>query len=148
MVIRIIFILILNLVFIHNSSPVLPGTDLLPSGAVWSDIRLKTEVKPLYKYSLSDLMKLEAVSFRYKNSKRTTLGFIAQDVEKIFPEVVHEQGGYKYIFMDQILAVAVKTTQQQQLLINSQREKIADLEAELYSLKEDIQRIKKALAIQ
>jgi hypothetical protein len=62
---------------------------------VWtnlSDARLKTEVSDLSETSgLDAILKLRPVNFRWKDSKRYSafgeqIGFLAQDVEKIFPD--------------------------------------------------------------
>ena len=59
-----------------------------------SDIRLKTAVRDLpHEESLPALMKLRPVSFRWKDAKKNAeqgqqMGFIAQEVEKIFPNLV------------------------------------------------------------
>ena len=72
-----------------------------------SDVRLKTAVKPL-KYGLNEVLQLEPVSFKWKeekednfiipdNQKEAKLGFIAQEVQKIIPEVIvsHEWKEYE-----------------------------------------------------
>jgi hypothetical protein len=52
-----------------------------------SDIRLKENVKPIDN-SLSKLSDLNGVSFIWKKSGSPSMGVIAQDVEKVFPELV------------------------------------------------------------
>ena len=59
-----------------------------------SDIRLKTNIENLPSESgLESLMKLNPITFEWKDSKRAAaqgkqIGFIAQEVEKIYPEAV------------------------------------------------------------
>ena len=57
-----------------------------------SDRRLKENISPL-KSSLKKVLSLEAVSFSWKKEKNnpaTHFGFIAQDVQKVIPELVNE----------------------------------------------------------
>ena len=52
-----------------------------------SDARLKTNIKALND-PLADIMKLNAVSFDYKSNGKPSIGVIAQDVEKVYPQLV------------------------------------------------------------
>ena len=57
-----------------------------------SDRRLKKEITPL-NYGLEAVLKLKPVSYKWKEGKQDTkLGFIAQDVEPIIPEIVKKEG--------------------------------------------------------
>ncbi len=56
-------------------------------GTNTSDIRLKKDIKPLGD-ALADVMKLKPVTFRYKQDNRAQIGFIAQDIQKIYPQMV------------------------------------------------------------
>lgn len=53
-----------------------------------SDRRVKTNIKPL-KDSLSIIEQLNGVSFDWNMSGINSVGLVAQDVEKVIPEVVH-----------------------------------------------------------
>jgi len=60
-----------------------------------SDERLKHEIKPL-ENSLEKLSKIRALSFVMNDSGASKMGVTAQDVEKVYPELVVDQGdGYK-----------------------------------------------------
>lgn len=52
-----------------------------------SDIRLKEDILPL-ENALEKINNINGVSFKFKNSDKTQIGFIAQDIEKIIPELV------------------------------------------------------------
>lgn len=55
-----------------------------------SDRRLKTSIAPL-SYGLAEVLRLNPVSFRWKNSQlggQTEIGLIAQDVQAVIPEVI------------------------------------------------------------
>jgi prepilin-type N-terminal cleavage/methylation domain-containing protein len=67
------------------------------SGAAVSDVRLKDNIKTLID-PLSDLQKLRPVSFTYKKTGESSLGLIAQEVEKVYPDLVVEgPDGFKGI---------------------------------------------------
>jgi len=64
-----------------------------------SDIRLKSDIRTLVS-SLELLNSLQGVSYRMKGNDKNFVGFIAQDVEKVFPEIVthgmNEMKGIRY----------------------------------------------------
>lgn len=67
---------------------------------VASDERLKENVEPI-KGALEKVLGLEGVMYNWKDRKAGTdavrIGFIAQDVQKIVPELVHEISGSDYL---------------------------------------------------
>lgn len=86
------------------------------TGCVTSDMRLKTDVKPigsLFK-SIDDL---RPVRYRWKNATahdaEEHLGFLAQEVEQVYPDaVVTQTGGYKGVEPNALIAVLVLEVQQ------------------------------------
>jgi FtsZ-binding cell division protein ZapB len=54
-----------------------------------SDRRLKQNVMPI-KDSLAKVTSLNGYSFDWKNTGKSDIGVIAQEVEKVFPTLVHE----------------------------------------------------------
>jgi trimeric autotransporter adhesin len=79
-----------------------------------SDIRLKENIQPLQN-SLSKVVQLKGVSFNWKAdaTKKRSIGFIAQDFEKVIPELAftNEKDGYKginYAEVTAVLAEAIK----------------------------------------
>jgi len=86
-----------------------------------SDIRLKEDILPL-ENALTKINNINGVSFKFKNSNKTQIGFIAQDIEKIIPELVdikpseNNKEEYKtvaYGNMTAMLVEAVKELTQQ-----------------------------------
>jgi hypothetical protein len=80
-----------------------------------SDIRLKTNVKPL-EGALDQVLKLQGVSFEWKqpeehgNRTGTQRGFIAQDVEKVFPEwVATGTNGFKTVNLTGLEPILVES---------------------------------------
>jgi hypothetical protein len=87
-----------------------------------SDVRLKKEIQPLNVNTL-DMMQLESVSFTWKDpekSHQTQIGFIAQEVEKVLPELVYTDAnsGYKYINYVGMIPYLLKMVQEQQKRID------------------------------
>lgn len=66
-------------------------------------------------YGLDDLMKLRAVDFTWKDTQEKSFGFIAQEVQKIFPEIVTEDAdGYLQVDYSLLTAILVKALQETQ----------------------------------
>ena len=83
----------------------------------FSDRNLKKDIAPMTD-ALDKVMALDAVSYKMKNSDSQEIGFIAQDVAKVVPEVcaLDANGvgrGIDYSRMTALLAGAVKTQQAQ-----------------------------------
>ncbi len=89
-----------------------------------SDMRWKTDIKPI-KYGVSDLLKLNSVSYLWNTNdypemgfdNETQLGFIAQEFEKVIPELVRtDEQGFKsidYVKLTPVLVEAIKEQQKQ-----------------------------------
>ena len=54
-----------------------------------SDIRLKTNIKP-FENTLEKIVQINGVSFNWIENNAKSGGIIAQDVEKVFPELVSQ----------------------------------------------------------
>ena len=77
---------------LSNGTIVAKG-DIIAYGSP-SDIRLKENIKPI-ESALDKVMKLEGVTFDWKESNnvldiKEDIGFIAQEVQKVLPELVRE----------------------------------------------------------
>eukprot|EP00389_Voromonas_pontica_P001327 GDKH01001980.1.p1 GENE.GDKH01001980.1~~GDKH01001980.1.p1 ORF type:complete len:143 (-),score=10.65 GDKH01001980.1:34-411(-) len=88
---------------------------------------------------LSDVLKLKPVEYFYNesNSKFKSKGFIAQDVQEVYPELVNESEDTKMLAVQYIEfgVIAVKAIQEQQEMINKQQDQINSLIEELKLLK-------------
>lgn len=91
-----------------------------------SDGRLK-EILP---ESIPDLSKVKAVRFRWKDGRddREHIGYIAQDVEEIAPEMVTEEEGTKALDYIQVLVAKVERLEKEN---DELRERLDRLEARL-----------------
>ena len=122
---------------------------------VLSDRRLKKNIEPL-QGSLEKLLQLEGVHFEYNEKAEAgspsgvRTGFIAQDVEQVFPEWVNTtEDGTKALTIQGFEALAVESLREQQTEIDGLREKNAELEvrvARLESVEQEVASLKAALA--
>ena len=115
-----------------------------------SDIKLKTNIRPL-NIDCSDLIsKIKPVEFNWKDidsipiEKRNKLdyGFIAQDIEKILPHLVKDITSHKIIKYEKFAPYLVKAIQE----INNKLDKlIPNIEPNIYSICECSKNIIKLL---
>ncbi|PCJ89397.1 MAG: hypothetical protein COA57_02015 [Flavobacteriales bacterium] len=132
-----------------------------------SDQRFKKDIKQL-ENALDNVLQLRGVNYymnterfyEYNLSDKKQIGFIAQEVEKVLPElVVTHEDGYKsldYMKMTPILVEAIKEQQQimknQEEEIEKQKEKLTDqtrkneeTKEELNTMKAELEELKTAL---
>ena len=99
---------------------------------VSSDARLKSNIQDL-DYGLAEVMALRPVSYNWKKGdpKEFRLGLIAQEVEKLVPEIVDQNGmdNMRSMRYTELLPVLIKATQEQQTLIEQQQQEISELKA-------------------
>ena len=76
-----------------------------------SDINLKKDIVNLDK-CLDIIEKLNPVGFKWKKDDKDEVGFIAQEVEELIPEIVEEVNGYKVISESNIIAYLVGAIQE------------------------------------
>jgi len=95
-----------------------------------SDRRLKKDINNL-NYGLNTVLKLRPVSYKWKKGNQDlNLGLIAQEVQKIIPEVIDvgtdkdKTLGMKYTAL---IPVIIKATQEQQKIIEKQQKEINEL---------------------
>jgi hypothetical protein len=80
---------------------------------------------------------------REENQKlsKTQMGFVAQEIERVFPDWVRtDDQGFKQINLDRLNPVLVNAINEQQALIDKQQKTISDLEARLQRLEKAIDR--------
>ena len=108
-----------------------------------SDGSLKKDIQNMGSI-LPSVMRLRPVNYRMKEENETakpTLGFIAQEVEALFPQlvtpVVSRNGGatIKTLNYDGFGILAIKAVQEQQQLIEEQKLRIEQLEREMGEIK-------------
>jgi|CZKU01.1.fsa_nt_gi hypothetical protein len=98
-----------------------------------SDLRLKKNVKPL-ESSLNQVLRLRGVNYEWRDASRgagTQSGFIAQDVEKVFPQWVGlDPDGYKTLNTRGLEALTVESIRALELENEALAERIRTLETE------------------
>ncbi|MEO5942838.1 MAG: tail fiber domain-containing protein [Ferruginibacter sp.] len=120
-------------------------------GDIWqsSDQRLKKDIQN-FETALPRLMKLEAKSYHYKDNEDgapLSYGFIAQEVEKIFPGAVATMGkdGMKAIAYQKLNILAIKSIQEQQVIIEAQQKQIDEVKQQNALMMESIKKLEKAI---
>ena len=86
--------------------------NILATGTITpnSDIAFKKDIKPLTNV-LNKVTQLLGINFTYKNNNEKSMGLVAQDVEKVFPELVRGEEGNKslnYMGLTGALIEAIK----------------------------------------
>jgi hypothetical protein len=126
------------------------GAVFAPSYNALSDKRLKQNITAL-NYGLETLMQLNPVSYEWnpvtfnklssqkelsKHFQGTQVGFIAQEVEALIPEVVKEvKEGYKALEYHNLTAVIVQAVKEQQTIIEAQKLALEELSQQVEQLK-------------
>lgn len=102
-----------------------------------SDVRQKKNINNL-SYGLDAVMKLRPVSYNWKTGDQSTkLGFIAQELEKVLPEVVkvNEDKDKTYgVYYSDIIPVLTKAIQEQQGIIEQLKQQNTTLEQRIKAL--------------
>lgn len=123
-----------------------------------SDARFKTQIEDL-DYGLEELLQLRSVSYAWKQDStgQTKLGFIAQELEQVIPEVVTvgndslQTRGVNYA---ELIPVLVKALQEQQTMLDAYQAELtaeeqnsAAQEARLADLEEKMQYLLNATSL-
>jgi hypothetical protein len=100
-----------------------------------SDISLKDNIIPITG-ALDKVLRLNGVYFNKKETPDLTeLGFIAQEVEQVIPELVSEmEDGIKTVAYSRVAAVLVETIKEQQAQIEELKDLVAQLSKKLDNL--------------
>ena len=72
-----------------------------------SDIAYKSDIKPITN-TLDKIQQITGYKYRLDNSSIDSMGVIAQDVEKVFPELVHGDEGNKTLQYSGLIGVLVE----------------------------------------
>ncbi len=113
-----------------------PGQELDVNGDVQaasfiysSDQRLKTNIQPLADNTLEKVKQIQPVTFNWKTGGDKEIGFIAQDVEKYYPELVttNPSTGMKGMEYGNMTAVLLKAIQEQQTQIDQLKQEVETL---------------------
>lgn len=133
------------------------GSLTMVSIATPSDIRYKKEIHPI-DGSLEKVLDLRGVTYEWDRNKVHGAGFkegrqiglIAQEVEKVLPELVHtDSNGYKSLSYDKLGPVLIEAVKEQQKEIEEKDEHFAaalkEKDAQIERLQEALEKQKKSL---
>ncbi|MFC2151453.1 tail fiber domain-containing protein [Bacteroidota bacterium] len=126
------------------------GTAAKPGGGTWtnsSDIRLK-DIHGNYEKGLDEVLKLNPILFNYKvnnsrelPSQEEYIGFIAQDVQKIFPEAISKgKDGYLDFNMHAVNVALVNAVKDQQKIIEELRKENHEVKNRLTEIEKLLQK--------
>ena len=89
--------------------------DVVAFSSTPSDKKLKTNVKDI-EYGLDTIMKLKPKQYDWKKDDRHDIGFIAQEVEEVIPEIVKDNEWFddkvKTLDYEKLTAVLIKAVQE------------------------------------
>ncbi len=114
-----------------------------------SDINLKKNIKPLTS-SLEKIISLNGYSFDWKTDGKNDIGVIAQEVEKVFPELVHEGEDtngkkFKSVQYGNLIAPVIEAIKELATTMRTHTTEIDSLRSENESLKKRLDAIEKRL---
>ncbi len=108
-----------------------------------SDASLKTDIEPLSSM-LTVIEGLRPVKYHFKTNmdEQKSYGFIAQDVEKVLPDLVHEKDGLKMLAYTDFGVISVQAVKELNELVKEQQQQInqliksnADMQNQIEALK-------------
>ena len=101
--------------------------DVIAFSTTPSDKRLKKNIKNI-EYGLEAVMQLDPKQYDWKKDNKHDIGFIAQEVEQVIPEIVKDKKHFdkeiKTLDYEKLTAVLIKAVQEQQQQINKLEEKL------------------------
>lgn len=115
-----------------------------------SDARLKSNIQQL-NYGLNEVMEMNPISFDWKEGGDSKIGFLAQDLHQIIPEVVFQPENpeaYWGVNYPDLIPVLVSAIQEQQETIEDQEERLSKQEQELSDMRAELDAIKAMLTNQ
>lgn len=131
------------------------GSAIATSWNLISDLHFKKDIRPIIG-ALDKVEKMQGVFYNWKTEeyadrgfdKTQQVGFIAQDVEKVMPELVKtDADGYKSLSYDKITAVLVEAIKEQQKTISELQTASAAKTGELKTTKDELQKTKAELQL-
>ena len=105
-----------------NVSGVATATDFNSA----SDENLKTNIRTI-EDPLAKVIQIRGVNFDWKETQRPSLGVIAQEVEKVLPELVTDNGT-KTVNYNGLIGLLIETVKEQQKQIDTLSERLSKLE--------------------
>lgn len=96
---------------IHSNNGLFDQDVFARSYKTQSDVRLKTNINKInYDNANNIINNIDAVEFEWNNDSNKQIGFIAQEIEKVVPGIVHSNNdGYKSVEYNSIIPLLVET---------------------------------------
>jgi len=110
-----------NLTF-NSADGTLTATDFNTT----SDENLKDNIRTI-EDPLAKVVEIRGVNFDWKETQKPSVGVIAQEVEKVFPELV-ANGEKKTVNYNGLIGLLIEVVKEQQTQINSLNERLSQLE--------------------
>ena len=108
-----------------------------------SDARLKANIISLGS-TLAKLLQIDGKTYTMKKdeNKKQKIGVLAQDIEKVFPELVSESNGVKSVNYQGLVPVLINALKEQDSKMNEQENKMNEQEAKLNKQQAEIDKLK------
>ena len=119
----------------------------LTLGGVWtnaSDSTKKFNILPI-NYGLREVLKLKPVSYKMKGSGYNDIGFLAQEVKLVIPEIVYGNQGDMSLSYGQLTSVLTKAIQEQQVEIEAQKSQNELLQKQVLEMQKQLEVIQQLL---
>lgn len=109
------------------------ATNSVDGRTVVSDRRLKHDIAPM-KRLLPKVLRLRPSTYVYNGFEKSSLGFIAQEVLEIFPELISEIDGNLAVNYSAFSTIAIQAIKEQQETISFLTTQVQALESRLTAL--------------
>lgn len=87
-----------------------------------SDLTLKTNIQPISN-PIDKILQINGVTFNWRDSNKPSVGIIAQEIEKVFPELVQGKNP-KTVNYNGIIGLLIEAIKEQQTEINNLKDKL------------------------
>jgi hypothetical protein len=129
----------------NNGAIEFTGIVSAPAVIETSSLTFKTNVQT-YENALDTVNRLRGVRFDWKETGKPSVGLIAEEVDRVIPEVVsHEGGAAKGVNYSSLVGVLVEAVKEQQKVVQQQQtelDSLKELKAEAQRQREDIAQLK------
>jgi len=87
-----------------------------------SDLSLKTNIQSISN-PIDKILQINGVTFNWRENNKPSVGIIAQEIEKIFPELVNGENP-KTVNYNGLIGLLIEAIKEQQIEINNLKDKL------------------------
>jgi hypothetical protein len=87
-----------------------------------SDLILKTNIQPILN-PIDKILQINGVTFNWRENNKPSVGIIAQEIEKVFPELVQGENP-KTVNYNGLIGLLIEAIKEQQTEINNLKDKL------------------------